>query len=49
MNAKTKKIILFIVEGPTDEDALSSILKKIFEGEGKDIRFHVVHGDMTSD
>jgi len=46
---KIKKVILFIVEGPTDEDALSSVLKKIFEGENKDVRFHVVHGDMTSD
>ncbi len=49
MAAKTKKVILFIVEGLTDENALNSVLKKIFEGENKDIRFHVVHGDMTSD
>lgn len=49
MAAKTRKVILFIVEGPTDEYALSSVLKKILEGEEKDIRFHVVHGDITSD
>lgn len=47
MAARTKKVILFIVEGPTDEDTLSSVLKKIFQSE--DVHFHVVHGDMTSD
>lgn len=44
---KTKKVILFIVEGPTDENTLSPILKKIFQNE--EIRFHVVHGDITSE
>jgi hypothetical protein len=47
MKSKTKKILLFIVEGPTDQDALSPVLKKIFQSN--DVRFHVVHGDMTSD
>ena len=46
MGAKTKKVILFIVEGPTDEETLSPVLKKVFQKE--DVRFHVVHGDMTS-
>jgi hypothetical protein len=46
MAAKTKKVILFIVEGPTDEETLSPALKKTFQRE--DVRFHVVHGDMTS-
>ncbi|MDR0923762.1 MAG: hypothetical protein LBN31_05375 [Hungatella sp.] len=46
MAAKTKKVILFIVEGPTDEETLSPVLKKTFQRE--DVRFHVVHGDMTS-
>ena len=45
MAAKTKKVILFIVEGPTDETALSPVLKKIFQNE--EIRFHVVHGDVA--
>jgi hypothetical protein len=45
--ARTKKVILFIVEGPTDEDALGSVLKKIFQSE--EVHFHVVHGDITSD
>lgn len=47
MAAKTKKVILFIVEGPTDENALSPVLKKIFHNE--EVRFHVVHGDVTSE
>lgn len=47
MAKKTKRVILFIVEGPTDEDALSPILKQIFETE--DVRFHIVFGDITTD
>lgn len=47
MDGKTKKIIFFIVEGPTDENALSPILKKIFQSE--EVAFHVVHGDLTSE
>lgn len=47
MAANTKKVILFIVEGPTDEDALSPVLKKIFQNA--QVHFHVVHGDLTTD
>lgn len=47
MAANSKKVILFIVEGPTDEDALSPVLKKIFQNN--QVRFHVVHGDITSE
>lgn len=47
MATDTKKVILFIAEGPTDEDALSPVLKKIFQNSH--VRFHVVHGDLTSD
>lgn len=47
MAKKTKKVILFIVEGPTEEDALSPILKKIFQNE--EVHFRVVHGDITTD
>lgn len=46
MKNKTKKVILFIVEGPTDADTLSPVLKKIFKPG--DIHFHVVHGDITT-
>ena len=31
MATDTKKVILFIAEGPTDEYALSPVLKKIFK------------------
>lgn len=47
MAAKTKKVILFIADGPTDEAALSPILRKLFQNE--EVRFHVVHGDITSE
>lgn len=46
MISRTKKVILFIAEGPTDEETLSPVLKKIFQKE--DVRFHIVHGDLTS-
>jgi Icc-related predicted phosphoesterase len=47
MANKPKKIVMFIVEGTTDEDALSQILQKIFENE--QVRFHIVFGDITTD
>lgn len=46
MAIKTKKVILFIVEGPTDENTLSPVLKKLFHSEN--VHFHVVHGDMMA-
>lgn len=46
MTKRTKKVILFIVEGPTDEDTLSPVLKKIFQND--EIHFHVVYGDITA-
>ena len=42
----TKKVMLFIVEGPTDAQALGPILKRLFRTEK--LRFHIVHGDMTA-
>ena len=41
-----KKVIMFIVEGPTDADALEPALRKIFDNER--IHFHIVHGDITT-
>lgn len=46
MISKTKKVILFLAEGPTDEETLSPILKNIFKSQ--EIHFHIVHGDLTS-
>jgi len=43
---KSKKVILFIVEGITDKNSLSLILSKIIRNNN--IQFQVVHGDITS-
>lgn len=42
--AKSKKVVLFIVEGQTDQDTLSPILKKIFNK--CNVRFHITKGDL---
>lgn len=41
-----KKVIAVILEGPSDEAALGSILKEYFSSE--EIQFVVVHGDITT-
>ena len=38
--------MLFIVEGPTDETALSTVLSRIFSSDT--VRFQVVHGDVLT-
>lgn len=43
-----RKIVLFIVEGITDEISLGLVLSKIIE-KGKLIRFKVVRGDITTE
>ena len=45
--SKAKKVVFVIVEGPTDEDALSSVLKQIFSSA--EVHFHVIHGDITTE
>ena len=40
-----KKVILLIVEGPSDEAALGTIMEEYFNSEY--IKFLVVHGDIT--
>ncbi len=40
-----KKVIVFIVEGASDEAALGTIMKEYFAGN--ETRFLVVHGDIT--
>ncbi len=44
---KTRKIILFIVEGISDKTSLGGIIDKIIKSE--DIKFHITDGDITSD
>ena len=45
--SKAKKVIFVIVEGPTDKDALSSVLKQIFSSA--EVHFHVIRGDITTE
>ena len=46
--AKTaKKVVLFIVEGPTDEDAFSGVMKQLHASQR--VVFLVIHGDITAD
>lgn len=40
-----KKVVVFIVEGSSDEAALGSIMKEYFSDN--EVRFVVVHGDIT--
>lgn len=42
---REKKVIAFIVEGPSDEAALGSVMKEYFFSH--EVRFVVVHGDIT--
>lgn len=44
---KEKKVVVFIVEGPSDENALGGIMKEFFSSD--EVQFAVVHGDITSD
>lgn len=47
MKMQTKKIVLLIVEGPSDENALGPILRKIISNNN--IRFKVTETDITAD
>ena len=44
---KIKKIVLFIVEGITDEISLALVLSKIMEKD-KIVRFKIINGDITA-
>ena len=41
-----KKVIAVIVEGPSEEAALGSVLKEYFDSA--EVQFVVVHGDITT-
>lgn len=45
--ADTKKVLFFLVEGPTDEGTLSAVMKRIFDSQA--VHFQVVHGDITTE
>lgn len=40
-----KKVVAFIVEGPSDEAALGTIMKEFFASN--EVQFIVIHGDIT--
>lgn len=42
-----KKVVAVIVEGPSDETALGTIMTEFFQND--QIKFVVVHGDITTD
>lgn len=42
-----KKVIAFIVEGPSDEAALGTIMKEFFSSN--EVQFVVIHGDITTE
>ena len=44
---REKKVVMVIVEGPSDESAMGGILKEYFSS--KEVQFAVVHGDITSE
>ncbi|MDU6629399.1 MAG: hypothetical protein E6496_03245 [Lachnoanaerobaculum sp.] len=44
---REKKVVMVIVEGPSDENAIGGVLKEYFSS--KEVQFAVVHGDITSD
>ena len=44
--AKAKKVMLVVVEGPTDETALGYLFDKLFSGER--VTFDIVGGDTTT-
>ena len=46
MKNNEKKVIVFIVEGMSEEAALGTIMKEFFVNE--QVQFFIVHGDITS-
>ncbi|MDE6671490.1 MAG: hypothetical protein K2K16_04775 [Ruminococcus sp.] len=44
-----KKVVLVIVEGVSDEDALSIVFTKFYERYSKNVLVKVMHGDITTE
>jgi len=44
---KTKKVMLFIVEGITDKISLGEIISRLIKNQN--VRFYIISGDVTSD
>jgi len=47
MSRKRRKVVLVVVEGPSEETALEHPFKKMFDPD--EVMVNVVHGDMTTD
>lgn len=45
---KRRKVILFVVEGPSEELALGRILTRIYQASSLDSQLHVTHGDVLT-
>lgn len=46
VSGQAKKVMLFVVEGPSEETALALVFERLFAGSA--VRFDVVHGDATT-
>ena len=46
MTAATKKVMLFVVEGPSDETAFALLFDRVFSEHL--VKFDVTHCDMTT-
>lgn len=46
MSKQAKKVLIFLVEGPTDAAALSEVMSRIYSSEK--VHFALFHGDITS-
>ena len=44
---KRKKVVLVIVEGPSDEEALGAVLNNYFDKDR--VYVHTHHGDITTE
>ena len=44
--SKTRKVILFVLEGPSDETALGGLFERIFDSST--VKFDIIHGDITT-
>lgn len=47
MSSNPKKVVLFLVEGVSDELALGPLLSRFIQSD--QVKFKVIHGDITSD
>ncbi len=44
-----KKVVLIIVEGPSDDEALALVFTNFYKQYSQSVMVHVVHGDITTE